>query len=150
MELSKLNTLDRFIKNIEFTNSCWIWSGHTQTEGYGQFKVNYRQVLVHRFSYGFFFKLIQGFVVHHICRNRRCVNPDHLVQISQKENKARDLQKFCKRGHLIQGKNLYIIKHKGYINKYCRLCFNVRVRNWKRRKRKNVLINPMLEVKTCQ
>lgn len=41
----------------------------------------------HRFSY-LVFKgpLISGLVIDHICRNTFCVNPDHLRQVTQKEN----------------------------------------------------------------
>ena len=66
---------------------CWEWTGGTQTEGYGNFKVNGKTQLAHRVSYVMHHgPLDRREVVLHSCDNRICVNPDHISKGSQLEN----------------------------------------------------------------
>lgn len=55
-----------------------------------------------------------GMEVHHTCNNSRCINPEHLAAVTHKENirlKAgwfrKDGHWYCKKGHLMEGRNLY-------------------------------------------
>ena len=46
-------------------------------------------VRAHRLAYAVWVKPIpKGSVIHHVCNNRSCINPDHLQAISPKENTA--------------------------------------------------------------
>ena len=65
--------------------NCWIWMGHIHKRlGYGGFGVGvgedkWKCVGAHRFAWVLFNGSIVGkFDVHHKCRVRSCVNPDHL------------------------------------------------------------------------
>lgn len=73
---------ERFLEKI--TNSCWYWMGALNRKGYGTFFVdkNNRKVPVHRFTWEFFFgKIGYDEIIHHICRQKDCVNPDHLAKM---------------------------------------------------------------------
>ena len=108
---------DRFFQKVAMgsPNECWVWTG-TAPNGYGQMSLssntgNSSPVLVHRFSYEIHVRpLNEGEVIDHLCRNTRCVNPDHLEAVSMAENTRRGLLHdvlrkksvailFCKRGH---------------------------------------------------
>lgn len=58
----------------------------------------------------------QGMTLDHLCRNRSCVNPDHLLEMTHYENMMKGQSPFakkarqthCKRGHPLSGNNLYV------------------------------------------
>lgn len=69
-------------------DGCWIWTGEARA-GYGQIKVGGRRTQAHRFVYVTLVGPIQrGCHLHHICDNRRCCNPEHLVALSPLEHHA--------------------------------------------------------------
>lgn len=94
---NKIPPIERFWRSVRRTNSCWLWEGGKDSNGYGQFGVNGKSVLVHRFSYELHKGKIptnntyHGVCVLHICDTPNCVNPKHLVLGTQRENiKDRD------------------------------------------------------------
>jgi len=102
-------------------SGCWTWLGCLDKGGYGVFcvtiagfKKTYR---AHRIVYETFkAKIPDGLVLDHLCRNRSCVNPEHLEPVTIKENTRRGLSLIplqaektrCNRGHLLENKNLYL------------------------------------------
>lgn len=90
--------IDRFYDRIRLANegvitNCWFWKGGLDTNGYGCFKIPSKQVIAHRFSYELFKgRIPKGLVIDHICRNKSCVNPDHLDAVTQKENISRAIR----------------------------------------------------------
>ena len=72
--------LERFWKNVEITDSCWIWNGLKDVDGYGRFYINSKTgVRAHRFCYELYNEKIgDGMCVCHSCDMPSCVNPDHL------------------------------------------------------------------------
>jgi hypothetical protein len=82
----------RFWENVEIEDSCWCWKGAIMPLGYGQFHLNAVNIhtSAHRFSF-----LIQrgdipkGMSIDHLCRNRKCVNPNHMEIVSSAENTRR-------------------------------------------------------------
>jgi hypothetical protein len=84
---------DRFFAMVEKTDTCWNWTGSLMN-GYGSIGVNGRTRRAHRIAY----ELLVGptdqtLVLHHKCGNRRCVNPEHLQEISYHENTAEMLER---------------------------------------------------------
>lgn len=72
-----------------FLGPCWLWTARASVGRYGQFAIDGRMVLAHRFSFEMTGSIPEGFEIDHLCRVPRCVNPDHLEPVSHEENVAR-------------------------------------------------------------
>lgn len=66
---------------------CIIWTGAVTSAGYGSLWRGKGTALAHRVVYeearG---PIPAGMTLDHLCRNRRCVNPDHLEPVTNREN----------------------------------------------------------------
>jgi hypothetical protein len=131
--------MERFWSKVDKTEECWNWSGCLLESGYGQFSVKGKIVYAHRFSLEINgVRLIDGMVCDHICRNRKCVNPNHIRQITSRENvligegpSANNSRKsLCKRGHPLSGDNLYLRKRGVAVERICRSCDREKKRKW--------------------
>lgn len=117
----------RFLAKVRVDNfGCWEWLGSKAPNGYTRFWWNGRKGLAHRFAYETFIGPIpEGLEIDHKCRNRGCVNPDHLDLVTRSENTRRGLagikRAHCKRGHPFNETNTYI-DPRG--RRSCRLCHN--------------------------
>lgn len=115
---------------------CWLWTKTLNTQGYGRFNVGGKHVSAHRLSLVMNGRpLIDGLVVDHICRVRRCINPEHLRQVTSRENileprsegptTKNHYMSACLMGHALTGKNLIVKKYKnGTSQRRCRQCYN--------------------------
>lgn len=84
---SQITPEQRFIAKVRKTGSCWEWVGSIGSHGYGQFTVDGRMVLAHRFSWELANGLIpDGMDIDHRCSNRKCVNPGHLRVTTRAQN----------------------------------------------------------------
>lgn len=68
-------------------SGCWEWNKSVASSGYGQIRFNYKNLRANRASYlAFKGDIPEGMVVRHTCDNKLCINPDHLVLGSCKQN----------------------------------------------------------------
>jgi len=114
-----------FIDRIEKSDHCWGLKSLRPTKGYRFFWVKELKVniIAHRFSFWIFNGSIDSnLVIDHKCRNKWCINPDHLRNVSMKinaiENSNSDIalnhaKTHCKNGHPLFGENLSI-KRNGF------------------------------------
>ena len=73
---------ERFLAMVDKTDSCWNWLGTTTAHGYGQIGANGKVYPAYRVAYELFIGPIpETLAVDHLCRNRACVNPDHLEAV---------------------------------------------------------------------
>lgn len=69
---------------------CWEWTGRLSDKGYGVVWVDGAWVGAHKYIYEYLVgKVDDGLVLDHLCRNRKCVNPDHLEPVTVEENNLR-------------------------------------------------------------
>ena len=121
-------------------DECWPWTGMKNSKGYGRIEVEGRRRAAHRIGYQLIYGPVpEELVMHHLCENRICCNPAHLIPTTNKINvllgnapsakAARATH--CKRGHEYTEENTRIPKSGG--KRSCRTC----CREYMRRKRAN-------------
>lgn len=74
---------------VDNDSGCWNWTGGRDNKGYGRMSVGSGQkIAAHRaaFSSHNNVEIPSHMLVMHLCDNRVCVNPDHLVMGSHKAN----------------------------------------------------------------
>ena len=68
---------------IDAPGGCWYWTGHINSNGYGQLGQRYAHRLMHETTLG---PIPPGYVVHHECEVPHCVNPGHLKAMSRSDH----------------------------------------------------------------
>ena len=112
---------------------CWICHRKVGSNGYIHMtKFQLKRTRPHRLAYELVKGPIpQGLHIDHLCRNRICVNPDHMEPVTLVENVMRGesifakqaRQTHCKRGHEFDEANTYVYKTG---NRQCKKCMNLR------------------------
>lgn len=126
--MTTLDTLpSRFVAKVtERHDGCWQWTGAVQSKGYGCYSVKGRAVLAHRFVLQATGRQIPtGMQVDHLCRNTRCVNPDHLDVVTDAVNQARRGASVthCPVGHAYTASNT---RRNGAGHRHCATCERAR------------------------
>jgi hypothetical protein len=91
MDRSGPQKTDRYeIVDTGYASPCWIWKLKTNATGYGYLSDRGRDRLAHRWYYEAARGPIpKGLQLDHLCRQRLCVNPDHLEPVTAMENGRR-------------------------------------------------------------
>lgn len=108
-------------------DGCWQWNGYIDRNGYGMAWIEGKHRLAHRLFYAEYVgDLINGLTIDHLCKNRSCVNPDHLQQVTQSVNAKRgkkdNFNPICPQGHVKDKK----IIDRGYETMICSTCKRMR------------------------
>ena len=101
------------------------------TNGYSRLRINNKNIQAHRWAWELINgKISDGFVIDHICRNRKCVLPEHLRMVTQQENIMAGLHNIDNRSHCNQGhpfiKENIMIRKSG--KRECSECNRIRAR----------------------
>jgi len=69
--------------SITSASGCIVWRGKADQNGYCRVRFLGSRVGVHRLARMAWGRtLTPGWHVHHVCENRRCINPEHLREMS--------------------------------------------------------------------
>ena len=141
VELDPVET--RFFSKVNFLteSGCWQWMRPLDS-GYGRFARDGKTLLAHRVSLEFCGRPVpDGMQADHLCRNRGCVNPDHIESVTLAENvlrgegvTARNARATeCPVGHEYNTLNTYITPSG---TRDCKPCQRERVRKWRARQKR--------------
>lgn len=133
--------LVRFIRMTKPEGKCVVWTGNKRT-GYGLFYPSGNICRsAHRFAYEMFRGPIPvGAQLHHVCENKRCVDPWHLEPVTAREHIERTPNNFalmnsqkthCKHGHEFTPENTYTFRGM----RQCKKCHHRLSLEWWERKR---------------
>ncbi len=98
---------------------CWEWTASTNKWGYGQVMIAHRNRGVHRYVWEQLVGPIpEGMQLDHLCRNRRCANPDHLEVVTPCENVRRGYK--VRTSRCVKGHEDWVVTSQG--RRQCRRC----------------------------
>ena len=81
------NTIEDIWKYVNKTDSCWLWTGTLDKDGYGAWWLEGKLFRAHRAMMELAGRAIPpNLVSRHLCNVRNCVNPKHIVAGTVKEN----------------------------------------------------------------
>jgi hypothetical protein len=136
---------------VSVDGGCLLWLGAKTEKGYGRIgKTGGGTTGTHQVAWeSVNGKVPDGLELDHTCRNRACVNVDHLEAVTHLENIKRGIRpqwyydslhglrkkdrSHCVHGHEMSEKNIKWINGGKY--KYCRRCFNEGRNRWRREKK---------------
>lgn len=139
---------ERLAAKIELdpATGCLNFTGSVSRNGYGQIYGGKRgqQLRTHRVAYELARGPVpEGLVLDHLCRNRRCCNPDHMEVVTNGENVRRGdgitatnaRKTTCSRGHPFDEANTKIHHRPTGPRRRCLECDRARAREAARRAR---------------
>lgn len=112
--------IDRLRPHINRVESgCWEWTAKLDRDGYGVVKIAGKSQGAHRVACAARWGPAPDMDASHLCNNRKCVNPNHLIWESHSANMERIERTACLKGHpYVQGSWQYTSRG----NKKCRIC----------------------------
>lgn len=136
----------------EPNTGCWLWMGPTAGRGYASTYVEGQRwgSKAHRVAWELYRGPIpEGLVIDHICRQKMCVNPDHLRPVTQYVNSTENTinkialnskKTHCPRGHEYTPDNTYRMrKNNGRVCRACQRMLNKAATQRYRDKKKHTI-----------
>lgn len=121
----------RFWSKVDASASCWVWIAASAGKGYGKYttKIDGRWTYpyAHRYAWESLVGPIpEGMILDHLCKNRKCVNPDHLEVVTYQDNNLRGAgiaranadKMHCPSGHPYDNENTYVYRG----GRMCKAC----------------------------
>lgn len=146
----RIPLFDRIMAKVspEPNTGCFLWMGALDQHGYGQIHKDGHT----RSAYRVLYELVkgpipQGLELDHVCRERLCVNPQHLEPVTRKENLTRSPLSWqihrnkthCPAGHSYSARNTFRVKRHGQIiGRRCRICMSAAGKRWREKVKQNV------------
>jgi hypothetical protein len=85
-EVRNITEADYTVTETGFGTPCWIWN-RTTSEGRGKVQIDKKKTYPYRVLYTMLVgEIPQGYVLHHLCENPLCVNPEHLQPMTQSKH----------------------------------------------------------------
>lgn len=123
-----MTTVQVVFQHCKVTDAgCWEWQRGLNFGGYGSMRIEGKRWMAHRAAYELAIGPIPaGLDLDHLCRNRKCCNPEHLEPVTRSENLRRGevgrwnlATTHCPQGHPYDDENTYQDK-RGW--RGCRTC----------------------------
>ena len=153
-EIPYFSDTERFTSKyaVNSDTGCWEWTRSLNDSGYGQFSISKKCYRAHRVSWKIFKgPLDPNKVLDHKCKNRRCVNPEHLREVTSNENTLKNSfswwavnseKTHCPRGHEYTAENTNLRPQscgKGLVGRQCKQC--IREKSMEKYRAKKAVIN---------
>lgn len=121
----------RLFSKVDTTGVCWQWTADLTNDGYGRFWYGGLVLRAHRAVWCLLIGPVpEHLVPDHRCKNRACVNPDHIEWITEEENNRRSgsisarnaRATRCTHGHPFTETNTIWREQKGRMRRECLTC----------------------------
>jgi len=132
---------ERFMSFVKKTDTCWEWQGGKDKDGYGTFLLLRKGRRAHRVSYyAHYGEKPNKLTVHHKCRNKGCVNPEHLELMTVKENNLLSNNVGAINARKTHCKNGHPFDRKYGKQRYCSICMSEKTKRLRAKWNKELLL----------